>query len=441
MNQQQTAALQSMKEWLSHPGELGKEPSKIELAGEFDLHDLHYYIFKYKKGLLGKWLLGVCGGYEPGETEHCGHVFSEMEPYDPATAGEKAAAMVEMIRQYWMDQAKQFKENSGGGAGESSEPDRKHCGDGGVTGDDGGVTSGDDGVTGGDDGVTGEDNGAADGEDADETGAFTGFVLLSQPCWKPEQFKADMMADWGIECIEEEGDEAVETRVPEEPGRGEDGVGGSSDDNGEDGSILMFSVGNMRVVVALMEAPVPDGEAEANAANNYMWPEAVETVKTHQAQLIVAVLGQEAPIRERGLLFVKVMSVCCKQDTVLGIYTSGTVFQPEFYLEASEMMKEGGLPVLNWIYFGLYQTKGGWSTYTYGMKTFGKDEMEVLDVKADPQDVRGFLFDMVYYVLDADVTLRDGETIGFSEEQKLPITRSKGVGLDGYTLKIGYPEE
>ena len=98
MNQQQNAALESMKEWLAHPDELGKEPAKIELAGEFDLHELHYYIFKYKKSILGKWLLGVCGGYEPGETEHCGHVFSEMEPYEETTAKEKAIAMVEMIR-------------------------------------------------------------------------------------------------------------------------------------------------------------------------------------------------------------------------------------------------------------------------------------------------------------------------------------------------------
>ena len=97
-----------MKEWLAHPDELGKEPAKIELAGEFDLHELHYYIFKYKKSILGKWLLGVCGGYEPGETEHCGHVFSEMEPYEETTAKEKAIAMVEMIRSYWMEQAQKY---------------------------------------------------------------------------------------------------------------------------------------------------------------------------------------------------------------------------------------------------------------------------------------------------------------------------------------------
>ena len=105
MTKQQEAAAAAMTEWLAHPQELGKSPAKLELAGEFDLHDMHYYIFKYKKSLLGKWLVGVCGGYEDaGTLEHCGHIFSEMEPYDPDTALEKCQAMVEMIRGYWMKQ-------------------------------------------------------------------------------------------------------------------------------------------------------------------------------------------------------------------------------------------------------------------------------------------------------------------------------------------------
>ena len=45
MNQQQNAALESMKEWLAHPDELGKEPAKIELAGGVGPQELHYYIF------------------------------------------------------------------------------------------------------------------------------------------------------------------------------------------------------------------------------------------------------------------------------------------------------------------------------------------------------------------------------------------------------------
>ena len=102
MENQMQSALRAMSAWLADEHELGGPPAKIECAGEFDLHGFHYYMFKYKKNLLGKWLLGVCGGYEPGETEHCGHVFSEMEAYDAKTALEKSIRMVEMIRAYWM---------------------------------------------------------------------------------------------------------------------------------------------------------------------------------------------------------------------------------------------------------------------------------------------------------------------------------------------------
>jgi len=42
------AAMESLTEWLAHPAELGKAPAKIECAGEFDLHDLHYCFVKSK---------------------------------------------------------------------------------------------------------------------------------------------------------------------------------------------------------------------------------------------------------------------------------------------------------------------------------------------------------------------------------------------------------
>ena len=120
MNEKQKQeACRAMSEWLSHPSELGKAPFRIECAGEFDIEGLRYYIFKFKKSLLGDWLLGVCGGYEENSDEHCGHVFSEMEKYDEKTAEELAKNIVENIRSYWIRQAEMehirqmFKENLG----------------------------------------------------------------------------------------------------------------------------------------------------------------------------------------------------------------------------------------------------------------------------------------------------------------------------------------
>lgn len=59
MTAQQKAAIEAMKEWLAHPAELGTAPFKIEIAGEFDRHEMHYYILKYKKSFFSPWLVGV----------------------------------------------------------------------------------------------------------------------------------------------------------------------------------------------------------------------------------------------------------------------------------------------------------------------------------------------------------------------------------------------
>lgn len=37
------AAKKNMVIWLSDPHELGREPRKIEYAGNFELHDMRYY--------------------------------------------------------------------------------------------------------------------------------------------------------------------------------------------------------------------------------------------------------------------------------------------------------------------------------------------------------------------------------------------------------------
>lgn len=245
----------------------------------------------------------------------------------------------------------------------------------------------------------------------DPKGGFVGFALLSDNSWDKAQMIRDLKDDWGLDAAED----------------------GDTDENS-----LVFSVDLMMASVALMPAPIPGGEAEQNAVSNYMWPEAVEAAKAHQAHLMVAVLGQESDVLKKGQLFVKLLAACCKQRNILGVYASGTVFEPRFYIAGAEMMKEGMPPVLSWIWFGLYRRESGICCYTYGMEQFGKDEMEVLDADGKPSEVREFMIRVAVYVLDENVTLRDGETIGFTAEDKHAISRGEGVSLPGMTLKISY---
>lgn len=259
----------------------------------------------------------------------------------------------------------------------------------------------------------------ADEEKTDRKGSFAGSVLLSKAEWDKEQLIRNLREEWGI--------------VDEEPDEGDE------DDENSDDAVVM-RVGGMMLIVTLFHGHIPDNEAEINAENNYMWPEAVEVAKAHKAHIMVAVLGEEEKLLERGKLFTKAMAVCCKQKYATGVYTSGVVFEPRFYEGLADMLKKDELPIFNWVWFGLYRSEGGLNGYTYGMDVFGKEEMEVLNTDAEPEELRDFLASLASYVLACDVTLQDGETIGFSADDKHTITRSPGVSLpeEQMTLKIGY---
>lgn len=244
-----------------------------------------------------------------------------------------------------------------------------------------------------------------------------GFVLLKENRYDPARILAALQRDWGI--------------VPDS---------GDTPTVAEDS--LMFNVNGLLCSIALMPAPLPNNEAEQNAAFNYFWPEAVATVRQHQAHLLVVVmpLGNDAatPITMMSL-YSKLVCACLADDNALGIYTSGTVFAPDFYQDMCNALRHGELPIMAWIFIGLYGDEGGSNAYTIGLEQFNKMELEILASRHEPNALFTFLCGICDYLIANDITLHDGETIGFSEDEKLAITRSPRIaGVAEETLKIAY---
>ena len=257
------------------------------------------------------------------------------------------------------------------------------------------------------------EEGSASEEEA--AGSFCGSVLLSEDIWDKDKLISDLQVDWGIELSKE-------------------------DTLDED--TIVTDIDTCRIVISKFPAPVPNEEAEINAENNWMWEEAVEVTKTHEAHIVVAILGDEEDVIEKGLLYTKIMATCCKQEDAIGVFTSGVVFEPSYYMTAAEMIRDGALPIFTWVWFGLYRTENGLSTYTYGMKAFGKLELEILDADEEAGKLLSFISSIASYILQDDVEFKDGETIGLSEEDIHQITLSKGVALpEQDTLKISYEKK
>ena len=247
-------------------------------------------------------------------------------------------------------------------------------------------------------------------------GLFAASVLLSEAKFSFEQFVSDLKADWDITL--------------------------DSEDTAHDRDTMVIHIDGMMAAVSLFPAPVPNGEAESNARTNYRWPDAVKAAQKHKAHLFIAMLPKGQPFAEAGIALVRLCASALGQETAVAVNTAGTVFAPDFYIDYARLYLDNDMyPVMNLVFFGLYSNDGGKTlcSYTYGLKpSFGKDEIEVLDSAYSPGELLEFMTDVAAYVIESDVVLRDGETIGFSEEQKLPITKSPSAVLDGETVKIKF---
>lgn len=258
-------------------------------------------------------------------------------------------------------------------------------------------------------------------DEEEKKGGYIAFVLLSSEEWDKQKLIDDLKADWNI-VLEDTNDEK---------------------DNEKYKDVLVSEADGFMLGVSFMPFPVPDGEAEYYAKANYMWKTAEEVTKSHKAQILISIMGgEQADMKKSGRLFVKAVDSCLKQENAIAVYSDGAVYEPQFYHQFAALMKEyeEAVPIFNLIWFGLYVNDEIAGIYTYGMKKFGKDEIEVYVARdqADLNAIRNFVSDIVGYVIDEDVVLRDGETIGFTAEQKLPIRKSKGIAVAGDSLKIAY---
>ncbi|CAL2063593.1 DUF4261 domain-containing protein [Tenacibaculum sp. 190524A05c] len=212
------------------------------------------------------------------------------------------------------------------------------------------------------------------------------------------------------------------------------------DESESDDKAAVLLIDDYRIVIANIAAPIPGKEVENAAEFNYFWKNGAQEASKHKGHIVVSIMNAgKNPVQE-NVLYSKIASAVMNNSSSLGIYIGGRtlVLKKDFYLANVEMMTEEDLPLYNWIYFGIKQLNGKQSVYTYGLSDFGKMEMEIIDSNKSIQEINEMMFNITHYVIAYNVTLRDGETIGLSAEQKLKISESKGKFLGGNTLKIEF---
>ena len=244
----------------------------------------------------------------------------------------------------------------------------------------------------------------------DRGGPFIAMVLLEEDAWDPDRIQFDLVSQWGIRCR-----------------------------FSTDGSNLTFECDGDLVIISKTSGPVPDGEAEENALNNYRWPDARDRVGQHRAHIMVALVNHGSDCIAAATLHTKIVSAVCSLPGTIGVYIPGAVISADDYVREAESIRDGALPIGDWVWVGLSHRDGEVRSYTCGLHLFGKLEVETVGCRDRPDTLLTFMNDLLYHILAADEDLSDGDIVQHPDGRMLRVEVSEGITTDGDTVKILFP--
>jgi Domain of unknown function (DUF4261) len=210
-----------------------------------------------------------------------------------------------------------------------------------------------------------------------------------------------------------------------------------SDINGESGTVT-FSIQGEMVALSTMPVQIPFGDIQGAAQYAYNWTTAEKDLENHNSHIIVTVISNNKSGVERFGILTKVLSSIVATTKCIGIYqgSQSLLIPREQYLDSAEALKLNQIPLNLWVYIGLRKGNNGNNVYTYGLAAFDKLEMEFINAKLDLEEMHHFLSNICAYVINSNITFKSGETLGYTAEQKIKITKSKGLFVEGQTLKL-----
>lgn len=210
---------------------------------------------------------------------------------------------------------------------------------------------------------------------------------------------------------------------------------------------LVFNSSGATVMLAYLDYPADPAEVAAAARLSWLWKNAAAEASKHPAQMVISVLGADNRTLDLYKLFSKVAAATLQQTSALGVFmnTQYLLLPKDFYLaSARTLLNDSALPVYCWTYFGIMDetvpagTEALSSGYTYGLRDFGLEEMEIVKAKGTAAETHAVLFDAATSVIQYNTHLKDGQQFTTIEGSKITARKGKAAFVDGETFQLSF---
>lgn len=187
-------------------------------------------------------------------------------------------------------------------------------------------------------------------------------------------------------------------------------------------AVVTFKHGDAMATAGLMPAAVPRGEAEHHAQYSIVGLAGRWKLPPHHAHIVVATMNAGGTPLERTRATHRLIAAVAAAagDNAVGVYVGngGVTHEPRFYVAT---VGESPDAIVAWSGVSVARDGERASLLSTGMGQLGLPDVEVTVKTTPPSEAIAALYDILLYVARRGERLPEGDTIGTSAEQKLPV--------------------
>lgn len=197
--------------------------------------------------------------------------------------------------------------------------------------------------------------------------------------------------------------------------------------------VIVFINNSVTYAIARMPVGIPKEDFESAADYSLLYKDKIGLYDKQKAHILLSVISKDNDVIMQQLLLTKLTRAVLKNTNSLGVYWGSSVqlIQPDVFFAFSNQMSSEALPIPLWVNFCVYKNaKGKINMHTIGMKSLGYPEYEIINLKMNWNDGYYFLVEFTNYMIVSNDIIKDGDTIGRDEKEKLKVTYPKSEITD-----------
>ena len=203
-------------------------------------------------------------------------------------------------------------------------------------------------------------------------------------------------------------------------------------------NLMTCTIGDYTAAATLVPKPIPWSQLEGPCATAWYWPTAAESLRDHQAHLLVTLVdeGGGKSIQKSTALTQFVAGLVATTRSRGVFWGPGRLVHPsQAFLGQAAQLSDNDLPLFLWVDFRVERTdSGGTRLYTTGLEALGYTELEVAEFAGEPQVVLEYAYNIAHYQLNQSKEINEGDTIGLTDE--LQAVAHRGPSMFNEAMEV-----